>query len=173
MALASSEGALGSVLCRASRLSGLWGGTDLLQNKCGDWTRGPRDDFAFALSAVGWAAVPEPSRRALRELIRKRHPPPGDDLRTCPGEAQVETERESKRHHPGKVLLGLQTIIKMCPLGLVFQQPHLQHPAASLTASPACVHRAVSSPGPGTWVIGSGKVTWEGAGRSPGSAKGD
>lgn len=41
MALASSEGALGSVLCRASRLRGLWGGTDLLQNKSSDSLAGP------------------------------------------------------------------------------------------------------------------------------------
>lgn len=48
----------------------------------------------------------------------------------------------------------------------MLQQPHLQHPAALLSARPECVHRAVSNPGPGTRVTGSGRVAWERAGRA-------
>lgn len=123
-------------------LGGKWGGTDLSQDKRGY----SQASFAFALSAVGGGTVPNLLRRALRELILNSKAPPAlGAIDALVLEADVETERESKRHRPGKVLPAIQTIIKMCPPGSVFQPPHPRHPAAPLIAGPACVNHAVSS----------------------------
>lgn len=74
--------------------------------------------FCFRSECGGrWDGPESPQTGTPR--VNSKAPPALGVIDALVLEADVETERESKRHSPGKVLPAIQTIIKMCPPGSV------------------------------------------------------